>query len=223
MLDKAKTDPALGAKIEEHLKTIGMDTPTTADLALFTNEQKIEQIIPLVETISSILGLDNTDDSLQDTPRRWAKMMVNELFGGLSPDMFPKCTAIDNKMGYDEMVCETDISVMSTCEHHWVTIDGLATVAYIPNRKVLGLSKMNRIVEYFSRRPQVQERLTIQIAEALKLILETNDVAVVINAKHYCVAARGVEDRSSYTQTSHLGGAFKTDKALRQEFFALTK
>jgi GTP cyclohydrolase I len=171
----------------------------------------------------NILGLDLTDDSLADTPNRVAKMYVNEIFYGLDYENFPKCTAVDNKMKYDEMVVEKNINVQSNCEHHFVVIDGVATVGYIPEDKVLGLSKMNRIVEYFAKRPQIQERLTSQIFHAMSYILGTENVAVTIDATHYCVKSRGVEDTGSSTVTSHLGGAFKTDPALRQEFLALAR
>lgn len=225
MFNPAKTDPVLGRKIEEHLVKIGMNTPTyeKPEGEELSDDQKIAKIELSFAKIMQTLGLDLNDDSLIDTPKRFAKMLVKETMWGLKPENFPKCTAIENKMQYDEMVCESGITVMSQCEHHFVTIDGKATVAYVPNKKVLGLSKMNRIVEYFSRRPQVQERLTIQIAEALKYILETDNVAVIIDAEHYCVKSRGVEDSSSHTQTSYLGGAFKTDSALRSEFYALAR
>lgn len=167
------------------------------------------------------LGLDLTDDSLIDSPRRVAKMFVSEIFWGLDYDNFPKCTAVENKMRYDEMVVERNISVMSSCEHHFVVIDGNATVAYIPGQHVLGLSKLNRIVEYFSKRPQIQERLTEQIYFALQYILGTDDIAVVVDAIHYCVRSRGVEDHGSSTVTSKLGGRFRTDPALRAEFMSI--
>jgi len=221
MLDRNKTNPELGAQVEAHLKNIGMHTPTV-DNGL-SDEQKRVLLEKHFTIIMQTLGLDLDDDSLQDTPNRWAKMMVNDLMAGLSPDLFPKCTAVDNKMGYDQMVCEKGISVLSQCEHHIQTIDGFATVAYIPKEKVLGLSKMNRIVEYFARRPQIQERLTVQIAEALKFILETDDVAVLIDAKHYCVKARGVEDHGSSTVTSQLSGAFKNEPEARAEFMSLAR
>ncbi|CAL9971570.1 GTP cyclohydrolase [Vibrio phage K567] len=221
MLDRNKTNPELGAQVEAHLKSIGMHTPTV-DNGL-SDEQKRVLLEKHFTTIMETLGLDLSDDSLQDTPNRWAKMMVNDLMAGLSPDLFPKCTAVDNKMNYDQMVCEKGISVLSQCEHHIQTIDGFATVAYIPKQKVLGLSKMNRIVEYFARRPQIQERLTVQIAEALKFILETDDVAVLIDARHYCVKARGVEDSGSSTVTSHLSGAFRNEPEARAEFMSLSR
>jgi GTP cyclohydrolase I len=171
--------------------------------------------------IMEALGLDLTDDSLIDSPRRVAKMFVSEIFWGLDYDNFPKCTAVENKMRYDEMVVERNISVMSSCEHHFVVIDGNATVAYIPGQHVLGLSKLNRIVEYFAKRPQIQERLTEQIYFALQYILGTDDIAVVVDAIHYCVRSRGVEDHGSSTVTSKLGGRFRTDPALRAEFMSI--
>ena len=169
------------------------------------------------------LGLDLTDDSLIDTPKRVAKMYVNEIFWGLDYEAFPKCTAVSNKMQYDEMVVERCINVQSNCEHHLVVIDGFATVGYIPSRKVLGLSKMNRIVEYFSKRPQIQERLTEQVWHALEYILETDNIAVVIDAQHFCVKSRGVEDVGSSTVTSKLGGMFRKDPTVRAEFMALSR
>lgn len=216
-----KTDAVLGILVENYLKEIGVNTPTVS--TKYTDEQKIELIEPKFAEIMKVLGLDLSDDSLADTPRRVAKMFVRELFWGLRPENFPKCTAIDNKMGYDEMVVERDITMLSVCEHHFVTIDGKAHIAYIPNQKVLGLSKMNRIVEYFARRPQVQERIAEQVFHALSYILETDNVAVVIEGVHYCVKSRGVEDGSSYTLTSKLGGKFKTDSALRSEFMSLVR
>jgi len=145
-------------------------------------------------------------------------MYVNEIFWGLDYDAFPKCTTVENKMKYDEMVVERNVNVQSNCEHHFVVIDGKAVVGYIPNKKVLGLSKINRVVEYFSKRPQIQERLTEQIYYALEYILETSNIAVVIDAQHYCVKSRGVEDVGSSTVTAKLGGCFKSDPAARAEF-----
>ena len=220
--NKTKTDPELGQKVHEHLVKMGVETPTKKS-PISDRKDKIAVIEPLFAEIMKTLGLDLTDDSLVDTPKRVAKMYVNEIFWGLDYEAFPKCTAVDNKMKYNEMVCERNINVQSNCEHHFVVIDGLATVAYVPNQKVLGLSKINRIVEYFSKRPQIQERLTEQIFHALQYILETEDVAVMIDAKHYCVASRGVEDTGSSTVTSKLGGGFKTDPAARAEFYQLAR
>jgi GTP cyclohydrolase I len=152
-----------------------------------------------------------------------AKMYIKEIYKGLNYHNFPKCTAVENKMGYDEMVVEPKCNVQSNCEHHGVVISGYASVAYIPNKRVIGLSKINRIVEFFSKRPQIQERLTEQIFHALCYILDTDNVAVVVNAEHYCVKSRGVEDVGAYTVTSKLGGVFRTDASVRQEFLALSR
>ena len=219
--DKTKTDPALGKKVHEHLMSVGVETPVI-DNGL-TRKEKIDLIQRNFSEIAATLGLDLNDDSLTDTPKRVAKMYVNEIFWGLDYAAFPKVTVVDNKMQYNEMVVERGISVQSYCEHHFVNIDGLATVAYIPNNKVLGLSKMNRVVEYFSRRPQIQERLTEQIYHALSFILETENVALTIDAKHFCVKSRGVEDTECSTVTSRLGGNFKAHPEVRAEFLALLK
>lgn len=218
--NKTKTDPELGLKVHEHLVKMGVETPTVP--ALFADrKQRIDEIEKSFAHIMRVMGLDLEDDSLIETPKRVAKMYVNEIFWGLDYEAFPKCTTVDNKMHYNEMVVERNVNVQSNCEHHFVVIDGLATVAYVPKERVLGLSKINRIVEYFSKRPQIQERLTEQIFHTLQFILETEDVAVMIDAKHYCVAARGVEDTGSSTVTCRLGGGFKTDPAARQEFLQI--
>lgn len=183
-----------------------------------TNEEKIEQITAKFTDIMHILGLDLEDDSLSETPHRVAKMYVNEVFSGLDAKKFPKMTVIENKMKYDQMIVVQKISCLSFCEHHFLPIDGFATVAYIPNEKVIGLSKINRIVQFFSRRPQVQERLTKQIADSLQYILGTEHVAVHINAKHYCVVMRGIEDTTSLTGTADLRGHFKSRQETREEF-----
>lgn len=214
--NKTKTDPELGQKVHEHLVKMGVETPVNGnDL---DRKDKIALIEINMKRIMEILGLDLSDDSLAETPKRVAKMYVNEIFWGLDYEAFPKCTTVNNKMKYNEMVVERNVSVQSNCEHHFVIIDGLATVAYVPKDKVLGLSKINRIVEYFSKRPQIQERLTEQIFHTLQFILDTEDVAVMIDAQHYCVKSRGVEDTGSSTVTSRLGGGFKTDPAARAEF-----
>lgn len=217
--NKTKTDPELGHRVHQHLVSCGVETPTIHNH--LERKDKIDKIEQAFETIMHTLGLDTNDDSLAETPKRVAKMYVNEIFWGLDYDAFPKCTTVDNKMNYDEMVVERNVNVQSNCEHHFVIIDGVATVAYIPNKKVLGLSKINRIVEYFSKRPQIQERLTEQIYHALQLILETDNIAVVISAQHFCVKSRGVEDTGSSTVTSKLGGVFKTDNNVRTEFMRL--
>jgi GTP cyclohydrolase I len=168
--------------------------------------------------VVSTLGLDLTDDSLAETPHRIAKMYVHEIFSGLDYNNFPKISVIDNKMSVDEMVKVSDIDLTSTCEHHFITIDGLAQVAYIPKSKILGLSKINRIVRFFAQRPQVQERLTQQILVAIQTLVETENVAVTIKATHYCVKSRGVMDANSETTTTALGGSFKTNPQTRAEF-----
>lgn len=219
--NKTKCAPELGRKIHEHLVKMGVETPQVENNLSRTD--KIEIIEAKFKDIMQALGLDLSDDSLEETPKRVAKMYVSEIFWGLDYDAFPKCTTVDNKMHYNEMVVERNIIVMSNCEHHFVQIDGLATVAYVPKKKVLGLSKINRIVEYFAKRPQIQERLTEQVFHALTYILETEDVAVMIDAKHYCVASRGVEDTGSSTVTCKLGGGFKTDPAARAEFLSIAR
>lgn len=216
-----KTDGALGQRVEAHLVSLGLQTPTTNRVKL-DDDFKIKEIEFHTQKIWATLGLDMTDDSLEDTPKRIAKMFVKEIYWGLSPDNFPKITTIENKMKYNEMLVEKEIAVMSQCEHHGVVIDGKAYVAYIPKNKVIGLSKINRVVNYFSRRPQVQERLTAQIFETMKFILDTEDVAVVIDATHYCVKSRGIQDQSSHTSTSALGGVFK-EGPVRAEFMSLVR
>lgn len=214
--NKTKCDPELGLRVHEHLVKMGVETPTLPNS--LDRKDKIDRIEEHFSAIMKYLGLDLSDDSLIDTPKRVAKMYVNEIFWGLDYEAFPKCTTVDNKMKYDEMVVERNVNVQSNCEHHFVVIDGVATVGYIPNQRVLGLSKINRVVEYFSKRPQIQERLTEQVYHALQYILETDNVAVVVDAQHYCVKSRGVEDVGSSTVTSKLGGVFKTDPAVRSEF-----
>jgi GTP cyclohydrolase I len=183
-------------------------------------DEKRARIEASFASILTTLGLDLTDDSLLDTPRRIAKMYVDEIFGGLDYRNFPKLTVVANKMACDEMIRVDGISVSSTCEHHFVTIDGAATVAYIPKQRIVGLSKINRIVAFFARRPQIQERLTEQVLLALQTLLETDDVAVRITAVHFCVRARGVTDSTSKTTTTALGGAFKMSPETRKEFLA---
>jgi len=194
----------------------GLETPLK-ETAL-SSVQKYERIKELMTGVVETLGLDLEDDSLRETPHRIAKMYVNEIFSGLDYSNFPKISVIENKMAVDEMVKVNDISLTSTCEHHFVTIDGYATVAYIPSDKIIGLSKINRIVRFFAQRPQVQERLTQQILVALQTLLETDNVAVSINATHYCVKSRGIMDVNSSTSTTALGGNFKTSLHTRAEF-----
>lgn len=204
------------AKVKQALETYGIETPMQKSF-ISKDEQKAE-IKQHFKQIMQILGLDLTDDSLAETPQRMAKMYIDEIFSGMDYINFPKITLIDNKMHADEMICVKDISLTSTCEHHLVTIDGSACVAYIPKNKIIGLSKINRIVRFFATRPQVQERLTNQVLIALQTLLETDDVAIVINATHYCVKARGVMDATSSTTTNAFSGKFKTDATTRQEF-----
>lgn len=205
--------------VRDALIAAGLETPMM-DNGLSAEDKRLK-IKASMTDIMQALGLDLSDDSLQDTPNRIAKMYVNEIFSGLDYSNFPKITQIENKMNIEQPVQVTDISLTSTCEHHFVTIDGTATVSYIPNKTVIGLSKINRLVSFFAQRPQVQERLTQQVMLALQTLTGTKDVAVSINATHYCVKARGVKDTSSYTKTSALGGAFNTDRDLRREFFQL--
>ena len=221
--NKTKCDPELGIKVHEHLVKMGVETPIKETGQLIDRKGKIDVIESLFTDIMKTLGLDLTDDSLIETPKRVAKMYVNEIFWGLDYEAFPKCTTVDNKMRYNEMVCERNVNVQSNCEHHFVVIDGLATVAYVPKTRVLGLSKINRIVEYFSKRPQIQERLTEQVFHTLQYILETEEVAVLIDAQHYCVKSRGVEDTGSSTVTVRLGGGFKNDPAVRNEFYQIAR
>ena len=205
-------------KVRDVLIARGLETPLVENG--LSRDQKFERIQASFAEIARTLGLDLSDDSLCDTPRRIAKMYVDEVFAGLDYARFPKATAIANKMGVEEMVRIDDISVVSTCEHHFITIDGVASVAYIPAGKIIGLSKVNRIVRFFAQRPQVQERLTQQVLVALQTLLETADVAVTINAVHYCVKARGVMDANSRTRTTALGGQFKLDARTRGEFLS---
>ena len=221
---KAKTTMLPGSLSEEAIAVRGallkrgLETPLVVNN--LSRDQKYERIRESFEAIMDTLGLDLSDDSLEETPHRIAKMYVNEIFSGLDYTNFPKITVINNKMNVEEMVCVDKIDLTSTCEHHFITIDGFAKVAYIPKEKVIGLSKINRLVRFFAQRPQVQERLTQQILVALQTLLGTDDVAVTMTAVHYCVKARGVKDGNSTTRTTSLGGVFKADPASRAEFLA---
>ncbi len=197
-----------------------IDTPLREDAFELNDDDKIEKIEYHFSEIMDIIGLDMKDDSLKGTPYRVAKMLVKEIFAGLKPENKPKATLFENKFGYREMLVEKNIKVQSTCEHHFLPIYGKAHIAYISSGNVIGLSKINRIVEYYSKRPQVQERLTIQIAEELKKVLKTDDVAVYIDARHMCVQSRGVEDVGSSTVTSSYGGIFELDASKRKEFLS---
>lgn len=211
----------------EQIESIGdahvgtsLDTPMKPEAFEMTDEEKMGIIEAHFREIMDTLGLDLRDDSLNGTPHRVAKMFVKEIFAGLNPANKPRVALFGNKYGYKEMLVEKDINVQSTCEHHFLPIYGRAHVAYISNGHVIGLSKINRIVEYYSKRPQVQERLTVQIARELKEALGTDDVAVFIDAQHMCVQSRGVEDRGSSTVTTSYSGRFAQEEGLRQEFLA---
>ena len=188
-----------------------------------SNKDKINKIAQNFRSIMETLGLDLSNDSLAQSPERVAEMYVNELFSGMSVESFPKISVHANEYKYDQMIVVRDVAIMSVCEHHFVTIDGLANIAYIPKDKVIGLSKINRIANYFSKRPQVQERLTKQIADCLEFVLGTPDVAVHINAKHYCVVSRGIKDINSMTMTNDLRGEFRQNAETRAEFLSACK
>jgi GTP cyclohydrolase I len=198
-----------------HISKSRLETPLKADAFVMDDAEKITIIQGHFEKIMDTLGLDLTDDSLQGTPKRVAKMMVQEIFGGLHPDRKPSASTFDNKYQYGEMLVEKNIVLYSTCEHHFLPIVGRAHVAYISSGRVIGLSKMNRIVDYFAKRPQVQERLTKQVVAALQEALGTKDVACVIDAKHLCVNSRGIRDIESSTVTAEFGGAFKNEEKKR--------
>lgn len=198
---------------DDHLYT-GLETPMKADAFVLSDQEKKEKIASLFSEIMDVMGLDLTDDSLKGTPKRVAKMYIDEIFSGLNPANKPKVALFDNKYQYNQMLVEKNITFYSNCEHHFVPIIGKAHVAYISSGKVIGLSKLNRIVQYYAKRPQVQERLTNQIAEELKHILETEDVAVIIDAKHLCVSSRGIKDDTSSTVTSYFGGKFNNQQKI---------
>lgn len=217
------------SKINEMIEEIGDDhlagsaiTPLRKDAFDLTDDEKIKSIQKDFSSILHTLGMDMNDDSLKGTPLRVAKMFVKEIFGGLHPKRRPGLSTFDNNYNYNEMLVEKNITVYSTCEHHFLPIVGRAHVAYISNGKVIGLSKMNRIVDYYAKRPQVQERLTIQIVHALQEALNTKDVACIIDAKHLCVNSRGISDIASSTVTSEFGGKFK-DQSIKSEFLDYIK
>ncbi len=198
---------------DDHLFT-GLETPMKPNAFEMSNDEKKQRISILFSEIMDVLGLDLTDDSLKGTPNRVAKMYVEEIFSGLDPENKPKVALFDNKYQYNQMLVEKDITFYSNCEHHFVPIIGKAHVAYQSSGKVIGLSKLNRIVQYYAKRPQVQERLTNQIANELKTVLETEDVAVIIDAKHLCVSSRGIKDNTSATVTTYYGGLFNTPEKI---------
>ncbi len=203
----------------DHLSA-SRQTPLKAAAFALSEDEKIEKIQEHVAAILDILGMDLTDDSLKGTPKRVAKAYVKEIFGGLNPERRPSASTFENKYEYGEMLVEKNITLYSTCEHHLLPIIGKAHIAYISNGNVVGLSKMNRIVDYYAKRPQVQERLTLQVIEELQRILKTENVACIIDAKHLCVNSRGIRDVASSTVTAEYGGVFKTDETLRKEFLS---
>ena len=200
---------------DDHLYT-GLKTPMKPTAFLISDQKKKEKIAKLFGKIMDVMGLDLTDDSLKGTPERVAKMYIDEIFSGLNPKNKPKVALFDNKYRYNQMLVEKDITFYSNCEHHFVPIIGKAHIAYISSGKVIGLSKLNRIVQYYAKRPQVQERLTNQIAEELKFILGTQNVAVIIDAKHLCVSSRGIQDDTSATVTAFYGGTFNTSAKIAE-------
>lgn len=212
----SKKDSNLGEEIKRELINRKVESPFRK--SLYSKEEQIEVISNKFNKILEVLGMDLKDDSIQETPIRVAKMFVNEIFEGLDYSNFPRCTTQENKFK-SGMVIERGIDVSSTCEHHFQNISGTCKVAYIPNDKLIGLSKLNRIVRFFSKRPQVQERLTLQIFHTLSIILDTEDIAVEITAVHHCVCSRGIEDKNSSTTTREIGGCFKNEPETRMEFF----
>jgi len=217
----SKINPELGREVNKYLDEKGINTPVTK-LVKVDREVKLAKVAELTKEMLEVLGLDLTDDSLEETPMRVAKMYVDEIFSGLRYDTFPKCTTVENKFcNGDEFVLEKDITMYSDCEHHLRPIIGKAHIAYIPGEKVLGLSKLNRITQYFAQRPQVQERLTQQIAEAIAYITESRDVMVIVEAAHTCVSQRGIKDTNSSTSTACCLGVFgEHDSVLRREVLA---
>jgi GTP cyclohydrolase I len=210
--EKLAIDNLLIEEMGDQHKASSVETPLRADAFDKTDEEKIAAIEPHFKAIMEILGMDLRDDSLRGTPLRVSKMYVKELFQGLNPANMPSMTLFENKFQYNEMLVEKNINFYTNCEHHFVPFFGKAHVAYISSGKVIGLSKLNRLVEYFSKRPQVQERLTMQVGKALQTVLQTQDVAIMMDAKHLCVSSRGVKDDSSNTITSFFGGKFQEEK-----------
>jgi GTP cyclohydrolase I len=215
--EKLALDNLLIEEMGDEHKASSVDTPMRADAFEKTDDEKIAEIEQHFRAIMEIIGMDLRDDSLRGTPLRVAKMYVKELFQGLNPANMPSMTLFENKFNYNEMLVEKNINFYTNCEHHFVPFFGKAHVAYISSGKVIGLSKLNRLVEYFSKRPQVQERLTMQVGKALQTVLQTQDIAIVMDAKHLCVASRGVKDDSSNTITSFFGGKFQ-EEATKMEF-----
>lgn len=217
-----KCDPVLGLKIQQYLINKGVESPINFDVYHSTTaDEKVAAIQKNMKETLEMLGFDLTNDSVMDTPKRIAKMWVKETMSGLDYHNFPKLMTFENKFQAAGAVTVRDVQSMSVCGHHIITIDGKATISYIPNKKLIGLSKINRLVSYFSRRPQEAERLTLQIYHALEYVLETDNIAVFLDGTHYCVKSRGVGDANSSTSTVKLGGVFMSDAALRSEFFSV--
>jgi len=219
-MNYGKCDPELGKRVRAYLMLQGVESPI--DYSVYdstTAASKIEVVEHHMKAALEIMGFDLTNDSVQNTPKRIAKMWVSEIMSGLDYNNFPKIMTFENKFKASGMVVERDVKSMSLCSHHLVTIDGVATVAYIPKERVIGLSKINRVVDYFSRRPQEAERLTLQIFHALEYLLGTEDIAVFLTGTHFCVRSRGVQDINSSTSTVKLGGGFLNDPMLRKEFY----
>jgi len=224
MKDNNKTNSSfISEEIGDNHISTSVETPLRKDAFNISDEEKIEQIEDHFTEIMKILGLDLKDDSLSGTPHRVAKMYVKEIFRGLNPENRPHTKLFENKYGFNQILLEKDITFYSNCEHHFVPLFGKAHVAYIPGKKVIGLSKINRLVKYYAQRPQVQERLTQQIAKDLQETIETEDVAVIIEAQHLCVASRGIEDYTSSTTTVFYGGKFKEEGFKNELFSLLTK
>ena len=219
---KVRTEEFLYDEIGENHFMTSLETPMRDDAFVLSDQEKKTAIAEHFEQIMNLLGLDLSDDSLKGTPQRVAKMYVEEIFSGLNPENKPSIALFENKYAYNEMLVEKNITLFSNCEHHFVPIIGKAHIGYISSGKVIGLSKLNRVVQYFSKRPQVQERLTNQIARELQDILGTEDVAVIIDAEHLCVSSRGVQDVNSATVTSFYGGVFQ-ENSNRKEFLEYIK
>lgn len=214
-------DAVLGREVRLHLQSLGLENPVNGDQVQEPASNKVNDLTGMFEQVLDTIGLDRKDASISGTPKRLAKMYVHECFSGLNYEAFPKCTATPNDAKYDEIVLVRNIELKSMCEHHFMPFIGVAHVAYIPGAKVIGLSKLNRVVQFFGRRPQIQERLTEQVSAAFKYLLGTDDVAVIIESQHLCVKFRGVEDGCSDTVTSKMSGKFKDNVAARQELMTL--
>lgn len=219
-MNKTLTENEIYELIGDNHQMTSADTPMRADAFEKSDDQKMQAIQKHFHAIMEEMGLDMTDDSLKGTPHRVAKMFIQEIFSGLDPQNKPKISVFDNSYHYDKMLVEANISFNSTCEHHFLPIIGKAHIGYVSSGKVIGLSKLNRIVDYYARRPQVQERLIMQIFNELKTVLETDNVIVVMEAKHLCVSSRGIKDESSFTSTIQYGGIFN-EKENRNDFFNL--